>query len=200
MLIQRAGSGTLPPPSFAQPAFESLKEQWDKDYQEFYNSSASGAVLISSGAVVLGHDDVEAEDATVPFDPRHDFGWDNEHPSRTVQLPSFRISWRPITNGEYFAHWSDPEKNKGEDEIKMPASWVTTASGATCVRTLYGPVGFDIAKHWPVQAEYDDLSTYARVKGGRIPTVAELQAFWEKYQGGFVGSANVGFRNWHPVP
>lgn len=57
-----------------------------------------------------------------------------------------------------------------------------------------------VAQHWPVIALYDDLSAYAIVKGGRIPTEPELRLFYEKFHSGYLGGANIGFRNWHPVP
>ena len=68
------------------------------------------------------------------------------------------------------------------------------------VRTLYGPVAMAVAKHWPVLAAYDDLAEYARSKGGRLPTEPELRLLLDTYELGHEGGANVGFRNWHPVP
>jgi hypothetical protein len=68
------------------------------------------------------------------------------------------------------------------------------------IRTLYGPVSMEIAQHWPVVASYNELSIYACVQGGRIPTEAELRLFYDKFAVGYAGGANVGFRNWHPVP
>lgn len=68
------------------------------------------------------------------------------------------------------------------------------------MRTLYGPVPMKIAQHWPVLTSYDDLSKYAQVQGGRLPTEAELRVFFDKFECGYEGGANVGFRNWHPVP
>lgn len=56
------------------------------------------------------------------------------------------------------------------------------------------------ARHWPVLTDHDGLSTYATVKGGRLPTEAELRLFHDKFDCGYEGGANVGFRNWHPVP
>jgi hypothetical protein len=41
---------------------------------------------------------------------------------------------------------------------------------------------------------------YASVKGGRIPTEPELRLFLDKFSSGYEGDANVGFRNWHPIP
>lgn len=57
-----------------------------------------------------------------------------------------------------------------------------------------------VAEDWPIFASYDDLSTYATVKGGRLPTEPELRLFYDKFQCGFEGGANLGFRSWHPVP
>jgi L-histidine Nalpha-methyltransferase / hercynylcysteine S-oxide synthase len=73
-------------------------------------------------------------------------------------------------------------------------------AGLMQVRTLYGPVSMAIAKHWPVLAAYDDLAKYACSKGGRLPTEPELRLFLNTYEVGYDGGANVGFRNWHPVP
>ena len=57
-----------------------------------------------------------------------------------------------------------------------------------------------IAQHWPVLTSYDHLLAYARSKGGRLPTEPELRLFLDMYDMGFEGGANVGFRNWHPIP
>lgn len=68
------------------------------------------------------------------------------------------------------------------------------------VRTLYGPVPIKIARNWPIITSCDNLSTYANVKGGRLPTEPELRLFLDKFNCGYEGGANNGFRNWHPVP
>lgn len=65
---------------------------------------------------------------------------------------------------------------------------------------MYGPVSLDVAKDWPVLTAYDDLAAYARAKGGRLPTEPELRLFLDTFDVGHDGGANVGFRNWHPVP
>lgn len=49
-------------------------------------------------------------------------------------------------------------------------------------------------------ASFDQLQDYAQAEGGRLPTEAELRLFFDTYEVGFEGGANVGFRNWHPVP
>jgi L-histidine Nalpha-methyltransferase / hercynylcysteine S-oxide synthase len=58
----------------------------------------------------------------------------------------------------------------------------------------------DVARHWPVMTAYDDMLTYARALGGRLPDEAELRLFLDTYVVGHDEGANVAFRNWHPVP
>lgn len=57
-----------------------------------------------------------------------------------------------------------------------------------------------IAQHWSVVTSYDNLSSYAIVKGGRLPTEPELRLFYDKFEYGYEGGANLGFRHWHPIP
>ena len=57
-----------------------------------------------------------------------------------------------------------------------------------------------IGHRWPVITDFDSISTYATTRGGRIPTEAELRLFYDKFECGYEGGSNVGFRNWHPVP
>lgn len=192
MLIQRAGSGTIPPLGFTVPPWESLAVEW--------NAAAlpkDRTITLGPAEVVLGHDDAEEKDEEVADDVRrHEFGWDNENPRHVVHVPKFEISWRPVTNGDFYAFY----KGKGKDmNVERPASWVEE-DGVMQVRTLYGPISMDVANHWPVIASYDALSTYAQVKGGRLPTEPELRMFYDKFESGYEGGSNIGFRNWHPVP
>ncbi|CRG83805.1 Meiotically up-regulated gene 158 protein [Talaromyces islandicus] len=95
------------------------------------------------------------------------------------------------------------------------------------VRTVFGPVSFALAADWPVMASYDELSGYAKWMNCRLPTFEEARAIYrhaaalkkEQSNGVSNGSsnghkkmhshdslfvdlsgANVGFKNWHPVP
>lgn len=192
MLIQRAGTGTLPPPGFVTPPWEALSAQWDASYTPLPSST----VTLGPVTITLGHDDCEGND----FDEGvcdqvegHEFGWDNESPSRQVQVGKFRVEWKPISNVEFYAWWVNRK------EIGIPPSWVEGEEGIQ-VRTLYGPVPLSVAKHWPILSSYDMLSEYAKSKGGRLPTEPELRLFLDMYEVGFEGGANVGIRNWHPVP
>jgi L-histidine Nalpha-methyltransferase / hercynylcysteine S-oxide synthase len=192
MLLQRAGTGTVPPPGFAVPEWKSLLVSWNS-----IPPLGEDTVVLGPATVDVGHDDAESDDEVEEFklDARdHEYGWDNEHPKRQVEVGEFRISWRPVTNGQFY----DVFKSN-RDKFNMPASWVEE-NGEVMVRTLYGPVPLVIAENWPIFASYNDLSTYATVNGGRIPTEPELLLFYDKFESGYAGGANVGFRNWHPVP
>ncbi|KAL1681839.1 C-type lectin protein [Schizophyllum commune] len=211
MLIQRAGTGTLPPPGFTPPPWDLLKAQWDAT-----PAPTTPTVTLGPATVTLGHDDSEGEDFAREYNDgeirhaenksaqdkshyteddivNHEFGWDNESPARAVHVGAFRAEWRPVTNGEFEAYW-----RQSEGRVPMPKSWMEE-DGEVKVRTMYGPVAFDIARHWPVLTAYDDLAAYAASKGGRLPTEPELRLFLDTYDVGHAGGANVGFRNWHPV-
>ncbi|KAJ3969028.1 DUF323 domain-containing protein [Lentinula raphanica] len=192
MLLQRAGSGTIPPPGFAIPEWDSLVKSW-----KYIPPPVEDTVKLGPAVVELGRDDVEGEDELEDHSLNvkdHEFGWDNEQPKRQARVQEFRISWRPITNGQFYDIF---KVNK--DKFNVPASWLEE-DGQFKIRTLYGPVPLSVAENWPIFASYDDLSTYATVKGGRLPTEPELRLFYDKFECGFEGGANHGFRNWHPVP
>ncbi|KAJ7630942.1 DUF323 domain-containing protein [Roridomyces roridus] len=190
MLLQRAGNGTRPPPGFAPPMWSALSEEWDTAA-----TPTESTVLIGPTTVSLGHDDTEAEDQVKGDVATHEFGWDNEHPKREVHVPAFRISWRPVTNGQFYEFYT----SGGDQQVPLPASWVEV-DGQMHVRTLYGPVPMKIAQHWPVLTSHSSLSKYVVIQGGRLPSEAELRAFMDKFEAGYAGGANLGFRNWHPVP
>ncbi|KAI0829181.1 C-type lectin protein [Trametes gibbosa] len=189
MLIQRAGTGTLPPPGFALPPWDALAAQWDALPQP-----VTPTVTLGPAELVIGHDDQEPEDEGASVTD-HELGWDNESPRRVVQVGKFSVDWRPVTNGEFEAFW----RGAGKGKVEMPPSWVEE-NGEVKVRTLYGPVPMRIAQHWPVLTAYDDLTAYAAHKGGRIPSEPELRLFLDTYQLSYAEGANVGFRHWHPLP
>ena len=114
MLLQRAGTGTIAPRGFVPPAWEVLSESWDSEPQ-----LETESVVLGPGDVTLGHDDDEADDNTTDV-LGHEFGWDNEHPTRTVHVEQFRIEWRPVTNGQFYDFWM----NGGKDIVQFPKSWV----------------------------------------------------------------------------
>ncbi|KAI8994191.1 DUF323 domain-containing protein [Trametes punicea] len=191
MLLQRAGTGTIPPVGFIPPVWDVLAETWNN-----HPEPISETVTLGPEEITLGHDDDEADDDSTDV-YGHAFGWDNEHPERKVHVGKFKIEWRPITNGQFYEFYVGEGKDSGK--VKFPKSWIDI-NGEIFVRTLYGPVPMKIARNWPIITSYDNLSTYASVKGGRIPTEPELRLFFDKFECGYEGGANLGFRNWHPVP
>ncbi|KAJ7287326.1 C-type lectin protein [Mycena rebaudengoi] len=190
MLIQRAGTGTLPPAGFTVPPWDLLKLQWDST-----PPPTTESVVLGPAKLTLGHDDSEADDflqdLRLQAEGRH-YGWDNENPARQVEVGKFKAAWRPVTNNEFLAFWR-------AGLAELPKSWVEE-DGEVKVKTVYGPVSMVIAAHWPVLTAYDDLAAYAKSKGGRLPTEPELRLFLDTYDVGHEGGANIGFRNWHPVP
>ena len=116
MLLQRAGSGSIPPPGFRIPNWPSLAIAWNEN-----SYAESDTLALGPATVVLGHDDNEGWDAA-PEDmiESHEFGWDNEHPKRAVHVGEFKIEWRPVTNGQLYQYYIGAGKN----QVQLPASWV----------------------------------------------------------------------------
>ncbi|GJE99421.1 hypothetical protein PsYK624_156830 [Phanerochaete sordida] len=182
---------TRPPPGFTAPPFAALAQQWAAV------PPPTTPCAEISGPVVLGHDDQEpadfADSADAPIDAEHVLGWDNESPARTVDVRRARVEWRPISNAQFYAYWSE---HKGE--VDMPKSWVVE-DGEVKVKTFYGPQPLAVAGTWPCLASYDQLLAFARAKGGRLPSEPELRLFLDRYNSGFAEGANTGFRSWHPT-
>jgi len=114
MLLQRAGTGTLPP-GCTEPSWTTLAIGWNETPKP-----VSDTVTLGPALVVLGHDDNEAEDATSDDAQSHEFGWDNENPKRQVHVKEFKIEWRPVTNGEFYQFYT----GSGKGKVALPASWL----------------------------------------------------------------------------
>lgn len=122
MLIQRASTGTLPPPGFTVPPWSALASQWDS-----VPAPSTPTVTLGPADLTIGHVDSEADDFNAQemhnvYD--HEYGWDNESPARVVHVGKFKAEWRPVSNGEFEAYW----KASG-GKVPMPRSWVQTEDG-----------------------------------------------------------------------
>ena len=131
MLLQRAGTGTIPPSGFSPPVWSILAESWARAPQPNTRS-----ITLGPSTVMLGHNDDEADDASTDV-ATHEFGWDNEHPRRQVEVGEFKIEWRPVSNGEFYAWYVD----KGKDVVQFPASWVEV-NGEMHVRLSHYPPSY----------------------------------------------------------
>ncbi|KAH7918025.1 hypothetical protein BV22DRAFT_920366 [Leucogyrophana mollusca] len=131
MLIQRAGTGTLPLLGSPSP-WEALASQWNATTRP----PSTPTVTLGATTITFGHDDSEGDDFApgVAGDVKgHTFGWDNESPARTVEVAQFKLEWRPITNAEYLAFWETHR------EVAMPSSWVQEEDGVKVRGTWVAP-------------------------------------------------------------
>ena len=193
MLVQ--SSSTRSPTANSTPQWEHLAARWKEEAQP------NTVLTITGGPIQLGHDDAEDKDGSRDYSPTDELGWDCENPAVTNQVKTFKVDALPISNAEYIAFLKTKSQLDWNDTVAFPASWVQV-DGDWHVRTLYGPVSFDHAGLWPLMASKVEIDDYARSKGGRMPTEAELQALWLSTEGPRPEGplANVGFRNWHLVP
>lgn len=188
MLVQ--SDKVLPPPGTTIPDFAALAKR-----------SATNAVenkwfTIPEADIEIGLNDSDSDTTTKRY-----FGWDNERPTRSAHVRSFRARARPITNGEYAAYllktgktaipasWSEEQRlsdaartvNKRDSVI----NGFHDANGATAniidgkfVKTVFGTVPLKYALDWPVVASYDEVASCAQWMGGRIPTMEEARSIY----------------------
>lgn len=188
-----------PAPGFTTPDWRALALQWRAQVEKEQRSLENTTVTFPASSVEIGHDDFDHLDHQTSFDAAHTFGWDNESPKRTVQVPTFKISLLPISNGDYLEFWQSVPQDK-KDEL-LPGSWTVGENGNVSIKVLTAPslVPIDIARDWPVMASGKQLAAHAESVGGRLPTEPELRRFIVGNPVDHVG-ANIGFANWHPVP
>lgn len=193
---------TRTPTAVKEPQWELLREKWDAAKVE------NKVLIVKGGEIMMGHDDAEKDDEECQTGESwadHEFGWDNEHPHISEQVKTFKVDSLPVSNNDYLSFLSS---TGAFDNLKCetaPASWVNTSQTDTPewkIRTFYGPVGFDEGGSWPLMASKLELEGFAKWKGGRLPTEAELRKLWESEEGPRVNGTvnNVGVKNWHPVP
>lgn len=189
MLVQ--SPNISPPRGFAAPKWVNKQNSTPAAFTPL---SPANMIHVDSGTVTLGHDDLEADDNQQELSSGTVFGWDNEHPKREVTVGNFTIQSRPVTNGEYLKYLQDNDRLD-----RFPESWIRESENTFTVKTVFGPCPLPLASDWPVCLSGEDASTYAQVKGMRLPTESELIHFREQFKTKSAKVPNVGFSNWHPT-
>jgi gamma-glutamyl hercynylcysteine S-oxide synthase len=112
------------------------------------------------------------------------FGWDNEFPALTVDVPAFSIERHDVTNARFLefveagayddARWWQPEDWRWirSERIAYPLFW--ERRGADWFwRGMFDLVPLPPA--WPVYVSHAEAAAFARWSGARLPTEAEFQ-------------------------
>jgi formylglycine-generating enzyme required for sulfatase activity len=144
---------------------------------------------------------IPAGTATLGRNPREGFGWDNEFPAVTEDVPEFSIDRFPVTNGEY--------RKFVESGGPSPHYWVPTDDG-WLLRTMFGEVPLPLA--WPVYVTHAQALAFAGWRGAALPSEAQ----WHRAAYGTHGQAEQPFpwgndapecvrgnfdsRQWDPMP
>jgi iron(II)-dependent oxidoreductase len=124
-------------------------------------------------------------DATLGADPaRLPFGWDNEFPEHAVRVPAFSIDVFDVTNRDFLEFveaggygrrdlWSEDGWGFRERSgARHPLFWERDGGGGWLWRGMFGRLPLPMA--WPVWVSGEEAAAYARWKGKRLPTEAEL--------------------------
>jgi len=149
------------------------------------------------------------------------FGWDNEFPAVTMDVPAFEIDVHDVTNERFLEFveaggYRRPEWWTAkafawitEDEIEHPRFW-GRREGSWTWRGMFEEI--DLPPSWPAYVSHAEAEAYARWKGRRLPTEAEYhRAAFGDPSGGerphpwgdAAPDASRGafdFASWNPVP
>ena len=130
------------------------------------------------------------------------FGWDNEFPEHAVEVPSFLIDRHNVTNREYLRYLA-------ETGTRAPHFWISRPDGWYW-RGMFELVPLPL--DWPVYVTQEEAESFARWKGGRVPSEAQYHraAFGtptgeeRSYPWGEdapdASRGNFGFQRWDPAP
>ena len=112
------------------------------------------------------------------------FGWDNEFPASSADVPAFAIERHDVTNERYLEFvdaggYRGPQWWRPEDwawvqreAVSHPLFWERHVDGWHW-RGMFDRVPLPPA--WPVYVSHAEASAYARWRGARLPTEAEFQ-------------------------
>lgn len=113
------------------------------------------------------------------------FGWDNEFDQVLVEVPSFTIDSRPVTNQEYLEFvesdayqerrfWRDEDWRWKELEQKSRPTFWFRRQGSWCYQAMFDTLSLKQVGDWPVYVSLAEARAYAEWKGKRLPTEAEF--------------------------
>jgi gamma-glutamyl hercynylcysteine S-oxide synthase len=133
-------------------------------------------VDIPGGRATLG-----ADRASLPF------GWDNEFPRFSADVPRFHLERHDVTNARYLEfveaggyrdeRWWRPDdwQWRQHEQLAHPLFWERPdgEGGAWYWRGMFELVALPPA--WPVYVSQAEASAYAKWRGARLPTEAEFQ-------------------------
>ena len=130
-----------------------------------------GRVRVPGGRVRLGADEGSVR-----------FGWDNEFPAHEVEVADFTIDALPVRNAE-LREFVDADgysrRELWDDEawawrtrrgLERPLAWLEDGR----YRTFFGECRWEEARDWPASVSLAEAQAYARWRGARLPTEAEL--------------------------
>jgi gamma-glutamyl hercynylcysteine S-oxide synthase len=130
-------------------------------------------IHVPTGRATLGVDR-----AAVPF------GWDNECPAWSVDVPSFEMERHDVTNGRFLefveaggyrdARWwtADDWQWRQTEGLAHPLFWERVGQ-AWSWRGMFGLI--PLPASWPVYVSLAEASAFARWRGARLPTEGEFQ-------------------------
>jgi len=132
------------------------------------------AVSVPAGEALLGQSDGL-------------FGWDNEFAAHRVHVPAFTIDSHDVTNGDYLEYVEATGASAPHFWDRKDGSWFRRGMFALT------PLPLDA----PVYVTHDEATAYAKWKGGRLPTEAELDR--ASFGAEPAPEGNFDFRAWDPV-
>jgi ergothioneine biosynthesis protein EgtB len=152
------------------------------------------------------------------------FGWDNEFPQQPQDVAAFTIESTPVRNRDFLEFMEDGGFERqdlwtAEDwdwrrrqDIWHPPFWRREEAGDWVYRTIFDELPLGRVLDWPVSVSWAAAAAFARWRGGRLPTEAELhRAAYGTPEGGprafpwgdaapAAEHGNFGFRHWSPTP
>jgi formylglycine-generating enzyme required for sulfatase activity len=142
----------------------------------------------SSGAVAANPMiEIPEGAATLGQDAGH-FGWDNEYPRHTVEVPRFAVGKYKITNGDYLKFV--------ESGPPAPHFW-TQQNGQWFFRGMFELIPLPL--DWPVWVTQQQAQEYASWAGKSLLTEAQFHRAAEGSPQDGAGAGNFDFRHWNPV-